>query len=160
MTPAFRTLLAVTLGVVTVAAAETATQYQTGAQWLIAVLLGVAFFVALCTAGAAVAAAVWGFVFAAVYEWRLARRIAQTAPPTTPLRLIPPSDPLPDPRTVTRDARLIGDYATETTPPVSPARHAAPSWPGTISHAALIRPVAVAEPSAQPWTAPVSGGVR
>jgi hypothetical protein len=118
VTPTFRTFLAVALGVVTVAAAEKAQTYQTGAQWLVVLLLGVATFVALCAAGTAVVAAVWFGIKGALYERRLAGRIRECAPPRVRLgarHALPEPERLPElnGRTLARDARAVDYYGDD-----------------------------------------------
>jgi hypothetical protein len=131
VTPIFRTFLAVALGVVTVAAAEKASTYQTGAQWLLVLLLGVATFVALCAAGTAIAAVVWFGIRYALYERRLAARIRECAPPPS-LAEYYQELPILDPVTLARDARLANEAAPHRTP--EPDR--APRWTGDGSPAA------------------------
>jgi hypothetical protein len=118
MSAAFRTFLAVTLGVVTVAAAEKAATYQTGAQWLLVLLLAVATFVALCAAGTAIVAAVWFGIRYALYERRLAARIRECAPPRVRLgarHALPEPERLPElnGRTLARDARAVDYYGDD-----------------------------------------------
>lgn len=151
MTATFRTFLSVVLGVVTVAAAEKAATYETGAQWLAAVLLGAGFFVALCAAGTAVSAVVWFTAKYALYERRLARRIAASAPPPSARHARPA--PLPvrlpdvDPRTLTRDGRLVDYYGDDA---LTEARAAA-------AEAEADRPVR--DGLTQPLTVVVAAGV-
>ncbi|MFL6113959.1 MAG: hypothetical protein ACJ786_21760 [Catenulispora sp.] len=141
MTPVFRTFLAVALGVVTVAAAEKAARFQTGAQRLVVLLLGVASFVALCAAGTAIAAAVWFGIRYALYERRLAARIRECAPPPS-LAEYYQELPILDPVTLARDARL--------------ANEAADTYAVRATHAR--REAGLAQPWTPPMAEPVRGG--
>lgn len=163
MTPAFRIFLAAVLGIVAVAAGEKAQTYQTGAQWLVVVLLGTAFVVALCGAITAVAAAVWFRIKLALYERALAARILAAAPPPSARHAraapAPVRPPDVDPRTVTRDARVVDYYGddalTEARRAVAEAERGAAAPTPTVP-----MPIVVVDAQPWPWTPPVAANSR
>ena len=162
MTPAFRIFLAAVLGVVAVAAGQQAVQYQTGAQWIAVMLIGTAFLVAVCAAGAAVVAAVWFSVKLALYERALAARIQAAAPPPSARHArpapVPVRPPDVDPRTATRDARIVDYYGDDAL--TEARRAAAEAEQAPRDGATAPMPIVVVDAQPWPWTPPVAANSR
>lgn len=160
MNARFRTFLALALGVVTVAAAEKARTYQTGAQWLVVVAIVVAFVIVLCAAGGAV----YGVASAAATEWWWRRRAARYTPPERPLWLT--TQDAMDPLAVDASLHWNDVYAAWALGKGEfghDARHAARQASDEAAQPAPVRdvptvpmPIVVVDAQPWPWSPPVA----